>query len=192
MMHSMMIRLVRTVVEALGRSTQRQTLLVEIVRPISVLSLVAGGLLATLPAMAAAQCWHCEGSIFGGEGNTICVGGGSGSSYCGQVGDEDEHICVRFDEDDCEDDLFAMDSASDREAVDMIMAGEMLAANAGYYFVVDGEDKVLRRKCGNSLVARVSGQHDRLALVPKTGRHQRLDGLGAGRSGSILETGVGQ
>ena len=67
----------------------------------------------------------------------------------------------------------------------MIMAGQMLAANAGYYFIVDGEDKVLRRKCGNSLVARISGEYDRFALVPKTGQYQRLDG-------SSLETGVGQ
>ena len=60
-----------------------------------------------------------------------------------------------------------MNSASDREAISAVMEGAMLAANAGYYFVESGEGMVLRRKCGNALVARIFGEDQRLAVAAR-------------------------
>ena len=38
----------------------------------------------------------------------------------------------------------------------MVLAGEMLPGDGGYYFVVDTEETVVMRKCDNSVVARLS------------------------------------
>ena len=44
----------------------------------------------------------------------------------------------------------------DEEAVRMVLAGEMLPGDGGYYFVVDSEETVVMRKCDGSVVARLS------------------------------------
>ena len=65
---------------------------------------------------------------------------------------------------ECEDDLWAMDASTDRKAITTVMEGRTLAAATGYFFVFDGADKILRRKCNGAFVARVTESDQRIAL----------------------------
>ena len=155
MRYSMVGRLTSGLHEVLERSSRLPAPRLIGVSPITVLPLVVGGLLAISPAAGTAQCWNCGFSPFGEWPSWICEGDVSGSEDCAQFGRDHDHNCETSGG-DCEDELFAMNSTGDREAIGTVMAGEMLAASTGYYFVMDGEHTVLRRKCGNSLVARIS------------------------------------
>lgn len=191
MRYSMVGRLMSGLHEVRGRISRFPVPRLRGVSPFAVLPLFVSGLLAMSPAAGAAQCWNCGWSPFGEFPSTICEGGGSGSEDCAQIGRSHDHHCETSGG-DCEDDLFAMNSTSDSEAVGTVMAGQMLAASTGYYFVVDGESTVIRRKCGNSLVARISNIGQPLVLAARVGLEQGEDGLGVWRSETDLETDIGQ
>ena len=124
-----------------------------VVRPIAVLPLIVGGLLAS-PALGTAQCWTCGWSELGPWPNHMCKGGGSGAENCAQEGRSHDHSC-ETDGGPCEDELFA---ASEQEAIDKVMAGEMLLASGRYFFVADGDETVVVRKCNRVVVARIPGE----------------------------------
>ena len=44
---------------------------------------------------------------------------------------------------------------NDQEAVSNVMAGEDLLADGNHFFVVDGDDAVVMRKCDLTIVARI-------------------------------------
>ena len=62
----------------------------------------------------------------------------------------------------------------------------------GYYFVIDGESTVIRRKCGNALVARISNADQQRVLAINGERNQGLDGMGVWRSETALGADIAQ
>lgn len=45
----------------------------------------------------------------------------------------------------------------------MVTTGRMLPANGNYFFVMEGGDRIVMRKCDRSIVARVAGDAHALA-----------------------------
>ncbi len=117
--------------------------------------LLFGALLAASPVVGAAQptigeCVKCGPSSFGGEGNSTCQGSYGGSADCAQQGTPDDHWCWTHGG-DCD----TPGAATDQQAIEMVMAREMLPADGGHFFVMDGKNAVVMRKCDRSLVARI-------------------------------------
>ena len=171
----------------LGRSSQMPEASRGVVGRLAVLPLIVGGLLAASPGAGTAQCWNCGWSPFGEWPSSICEGSDSGSSDCAQIGRSHDHRCEPSG-DDCEDELFALNPPSEREAIGTVMAGRMLAADTGYYFVVDGGSTVIRRKCGNALVARISIADQPLVLAARVRRQDPVEEPSAWGSGTDIRT----
>ena len=53
--------------------------------------------------------------------------------------------------------LIIVTAENDQEAVSNVMAGEDLLADGAHFFIVDGDDAVVMRKCDLSVVARIPG-----------------------------------
>lgn len=53
--------------------------------------------------------------------------------------------------------LIIVTAENDQEAVSDVMAGEDLLADGAHFFIVDGDDAVVMRKCDLSVVARIPG-----------------------------------
>ena len=51
--------------------------------------------------------------------------------------------------------LIIITGENDQEAVSNVMAGEDLLADGAHFFIVDGDDAVVMRKCNLSVVARI-------------------------------------
>ncbi len=152
--------------------------------------LLFGALLAASPVVGAAQptigeCVVCGPSSFD-EDSSKCKGAHGGSADCAQQGTPDDHWCQAHGG-DCDTGA----AATDQQAIEMVMAREMLPADGGHFFVMDGENAVVMRKCDRSLIARIplralESEHaaeDRLAW---RGTHARPtgDGTPAPPSGS--------
>ncbi|MDE2751675.1 MAG: hypothetical protein OXI83_03780 [Gemmatimonadota bacterium] len=87
--------------------------------------------------------------------STMCYEGyATGSRDCNQQGGAVYHECDAHGA-FCAV-YYAMDESTDEEAVRMVLAGEMLPGDGGYYFVVNSKETVVMRKCDNSVVARLS------------------------------------
>lgn len=123
------------------------------------------GLLAVTPVGGSAQCYTCRYSPKWPFPHCAVVE--DGLSDCiqpeGEDPDRGPYQGCESRGDECED-VWAMDESTDREAITTVMEGDMLAADTGYFFVVDGSDKVLRRKCGGAFVARITEADQRLAF----------------------------
>ncbi|MDE2751789.1 MAG: hypothetical protein OXI83_04360 [Gemmatimonadota bacterium] len=123
------------------------------------------GLLAVTLYGGSAQCYRCGWSDEWPFPH--CAPVEDGWSDCIQPGGEDPdqgswQACDTGG-DACED-VWAMDASTDRKAITTVMEGDMLAADTGYFFIVDGSDKVLRRKCSGAFVARITEADQRLAF----------------------------
>lgn len=137
---------------------------------------------ASWPERAAAQigdCMHCDWSPFGPWPSQICVGDYVGWENCSQQGNNDYHWCRPYG-DPCE---ILLDDAGEQLAISMVMAEEMLPADGDYFFVLDGQERVVMRKCDGTLVARVPldtkrhaiGSKDREEITPA----EAIGGVGA-------------
>lgn len=133
-------------------------------RPLMALPLVAG-LLAVTPDGGSAQCYVCRWNTEWPFPH--CAAVEDGRSGCTQPDgvdpDRGPWQGCETGGDACED-VWAMDASTDRKAITTVMAGDMLAADTGYFFVVDGSDKVLRRKCSGVFVARITEADQRFAF----------------------------
>ena len=145
--------------------------------------LLAGTLLAVSPTPSAAQdCWTCdfnwattyhECNRYGtGQGRGDCKDPSLPFHYCLMSGT----ICVR-----------QTTAATDEQAVSKVIGGDMLPADGAYFFVMDGAEAVVMRKCDQSLVARVPGQ-----LLARADRESQMDQVperialaGEGRRGDV-------
>ncbi len=132
-----------------------------VVRPMAVLPLVVGGLLALGSDAAQAQrCFYCEGAVCedqeaGKFGFSACWMGemfdhntcmpGTGTELC-EVDDEEGGWA-----------LSPMEEALEDEAVlAMVRSGRMLPADTRYFIAARGDKRVIRKKCGGSLVGIVA------------------------------------
>ncbi len=133
---------------------------------ISGVALLAGTLLAVSPAPSAAQdCWTCdfnwattyhECNRYGaGQGRGDCKDPSLPFHYCLMSGT----ICVR-----------QTTAATDEQAVSKVIGGDMLPAGGAYFFVMDGAEAIVMRKCDQSLVARVPRQ-----LLARADRESQVD-----------------
>ena len=132
-----------------------------VVRTIAVLPLIVCGLLALSSDVAYAQrCFTCdgdecedqEGGKFGfsacwmGDmfGHDVCMPG-TGTELC-EVDDEEGGWA-----------LSPMEEALEDEAVlAMVRSGRMLPADTRYFIAARGDKRVIRKKCGGSLVGIVA------------------------------------
>ena len=121
--------------------------------------LLVGMLLGALPGTGYAQtvtigtCWVCEFSSFPDSEwpSWMCAGKLKGKAKCKQWGNKHQHFCDAHGA-SCDVEASA---TSDQLAVSQVVGGEMLPAYGNYFFLVDGEDSVLMRKCDRSIVARI-------------------------------------
>lgn len=129
---------------------------VPFLRPLAVVPLAVAVWLAIPAPTTAIECYTCEFSdeypwpswecavqrTDGGWGKTECntvVGGGH--SECQKSG----MVCQ----------VFIIIVENDQEAVSNVMAGEELLADGAHFYVLDGDDAVVMRKCDLSIVARI-------------------------------------
>lgn len=134
--------------------------------PLTVVSLLAGILLALSPAPGTAQIGWCKKCVASDElypddkdNGTVCSGAYEGKTGCAQIQGPIARICVAYGE-SCD---IPLDAAGDQMAIAMVTTGRMLSANGNYFFVMDRGDRVVMRKCDRSVVARVAGDAYALA-----------------------------
>lgn len=134
--------------------------------PLVVVSLLVGILLAASPAPGEAQIGFCKKCVPSDElypedndDGKVCSGAYEGKSNCAQIGGGTARICITYGE-SCD---IPLDAANDQLAISMVTTGRMLPANGNYFFVMDGDDSVIMRKCDRSLVARIAGNAYALA-----------------------------
>ena len=127
--------------------------------PLTVVSLLAGILLAGSPAPGAAQIGWCKKCVPSDDlypddkdNGTVCSGAYEGKTGCAQIQGPIARISVAYG-DSCD---IPLDAADDQTAIAMVTTGRMLPANGNYFFVMDGGDRVVMRKCDRSIVARVA------------------------------------
>ena len=132
---------------------------VPFLRPLAVVPLVVAAWLAIPVPTSAWTCWKCT------------FGGGPWPSHmCAEIDEsfkwgrtECEVITVSSNGNtECVRDgfycmLIIITAENDQEAVSNVMAGEELLADGGHFFIVDGDDAVVMRKCDMSVVARIPG-----------------------------------
>ncbi len=166
--------------------------------PLTVVSLLAGILLAGSPAPGAAQIGWCKTCVKSkvlyptdDDEGMVCIGAYKGKSNCAQY-QGTSRICIPYG-DSCD---IPLDAAGDQTAIAMVTTGRMLPANGNYFFVMDGGYRVVMRKCDRSIVARVAEDAYALAgrrpnrVVPARARLTVADLLdrGPGDLGSVYET----
>ncbi len=141
------------------------------------IAVALAALLFASPGEGAAQapfpdCVHCAWSEYPGSEwpSTMCVFDYWGHGECSQIGNAQQHRCRSWG--GCPSS--AMGAASDEEAVRMVMHGETLPGDGGHFFVADGDEIVVMRKCDNSHVARLPGDASRYTATAEQRGTERL------------------
>ena len=147
-----------------------------VLRPIAVLPLIVGGLLALGSDAAYAQrCFMCDDEDCTEDivrfGYSACwMGEGPAGDLC--LPGEGSELC-EADEEEGGWALSPTEEALANQAVlAMVRNGRMLPADTRYFVAVRGDKRVVRKKCGGSLVGIVvaHGTAEDVPAVPGRGR----------------------
>lgn len=100
------------------------------------------------------ECMECAFSHYPGSEfpSWACQFVESGEQDCAQWGNRSTHNCEATGG-GCNSS--AMGGPAEEQAVQMVMAGEMLPGDGNHYFITDGQMTFVKRKCDNSVVAQL-------------------------------------